>query len=96
MGLGEEIDQSLGDGSGRCRRLHRSPPGLGIYRRRAQRGEIAEMAREAPRIGFPDMADAERVEEAVNGDFAPRLDRSEQIAGRDLAKALAFAEARTV
>ena len=69
---------------GRVRRL----------RRGAQRGEIAEMAREPARIGLADMADAERVEEAVERDRAPRLDRREQIARRGLAEAFPFLQRR--
>ena len=52
------------------------------------------MAREAARVGLADMADAEREEEAVEGDRAPRLDRGEQIARRGLAEAVPFLELR--
>ena len=67
--------------------------GVGAARGAAQRGEIGEMAREPARVGLADVADAERVEEAVEGDAPPRLDRGEQIARRDFAEAFPFAQA---
>ena len=54
-------------------------------RRFAQRVERAEVAREQPRIGLADMADAERVDEAVQVDLAARLDRPHQVADADVA-----------
>ena len=50
------------------------------------------MARQQLGIGLADMADAERIDQAVERDFAPRLDRVEQIAHRGLAIALALFE----
>ena len=94
MRLGEEIDQRFGDGRTDAVDRVDLGPALGAERRRAQRGEIAEMAREAAGVGFADMADAERIEEAVDGDGPPRLDRREEIARREFAKAFALAEAR--
>ena len=45
----------------------------------AERIEVAKVARQQPRIGLADMADAERVDEAVELDLATRLDRAHQI-----------------
>ena len=60
-------------------------------RRRAQGVEIAEMAGEPARVGFADMADAERIEKAVEDNGSPRLDRGEEIARRGLAEPFPFA-----
>src|SRR5690606_17088623 len=45
----------------------------------AQRGELAEMAGEQPCIGLADMADPERVDEAVEVHLAARLDGGEKV-----------------
>src|ERR1700722_8153072 len=52
------------------------------------------MAREAPRIGFADMADAKRIEEAVERNRPARVDGVEQVAGRSLAESLPLAQRR--
>ena len=57
-----------------------------------KRLDVAEMAREPARIGLADMANAERIEEAVEDDAAPRLDRLEEIARRGLAEAVPLGE----
>ena len=77
--LGEEIGDGLGDDlanpfdivdfRARLRALGGDPA------RRAQRLERAEMTGEAARIGLADMADAERIDEAVQQRF-PRRARS--------------------
>src|SRR5580658_661028 len=53
------------------------------------------MAREAPRVGLADMANAERIEEAVERDRAARVDGVEQVARRSLAKTLPFTQRGT-
>ena len=52
----------------------------------------AVAARQRQRRGLADMADAERVDEALQRNLAPRLDRAEQIAHRGLAVALDLLE----
>ena len=54
------------------------------------------MARQAPRIGLADMANAERIEEAVESDRAARVDGVEEVARRQLAEAFPFAQRRVV
>ena len=94
--LGEEI----GDGLGRVgprpsiesssARASKSVAALiAVLRKRVER---AEVAREAPRIGLADMADAERKEEAVERRVPPRFDRGEKIAHRSLAETFPFAQ----
>ena len=50
---------------------------------------------EQPRRGLADMADAERIDEAVEPDVAARLDGGEEVLGRRLAPTLAFLELRS-
>ena len=78
------------------------PPIAGQFFRRvlgprsgAQGFPVAEMARQAPRVGLADMADAKRIEEAVERNRPARVDGVEQIAGRSLAETFPFAQRRT-
>ena len=62
-----------------------------------QRGVVERLpgavaARERDRRGLADVADAERIDEALQRNLAPRLDRLEQIADRGLAVALDLLE----
>ena len=52
------------------------------------------MARQAPRIGLADMANAERIEETVERDRAARVDGVEEVARRSLAEAFPLAQRR--
>src|SRR5580700_599286 len=60
----------------------------------AQGFPVAEMAREAPRIRLPDMANAKCVEEPVERDRPARVDGVEQVARRSLAEPLPLAQRR--
>src|ERR1700733_11142458 len=53
------------------------------------------MAREAPRIRLPDMANAKCVEEPVERDRPARVDGFEQVARRSLAEPLPLAQRRS-
>src|SRR5271155_711042 len=80
--LGEEIGDRLGDhrpdALDRRQLLRRVfGPGGG-----AQRLPVAEMTRQPPRVGLADMANAERIKEAVERDRAARVDGVEQVARR--------------
>ena len=94
MRLGEEVGDRLGDhrtdaldGAKLLRRVRSAGGG-------AQRLPIAEMTREPARVGLADMADAEREQEAVQRDRAPRVDGGEEVARRSFAKAFPFAQRR--
>ncbi len=60
--------------------------------RRAQRLDRAKVARQQPRIGLADVADAERIDQPVERNLAPRVDGVEQVAHRDFAIAFAVGE----
>src|SRR5260221_365359 len=66
------------------RRQHRRSPALGR----------AVMARQQLGRRLADLADAERIDQAVERYRAPTLDRLQQVAGRRLAPALALADRR--
>ena len=74
-------------GAGRAlrvlRRLHLAPPVV----------ERAVMPRQQPRRRLADLRDAERVDEAVERDPPPLVDRGDQLAGADLAPAFALGDA---
>ena len=50
------------------------------------------MARQQPRVGLADVADAEPIDHAVERNLAPRVDGVEQVAHRDFAVAFAIGE----
>ncbi len=49
------------------------------------------MAGQQPRRRLPDLRDAERIDEAVERDAPALIDRGDELAGADLAPALALA-----
>ena len=72
--------------------LTRVGPVRRLARRSTKRVECSEMPREPSRIRFADAPDAERIDEAVECDLAPLLDRREQVAHRSLAEPLPLRE----
>ncbi len=86
MRLGEEIGDRSRDRRADALDIVELGEGLALplSRRRAHRLEEgfgrAVVAREQPRRGLADMANAERIDEAVEPDIAARLDGVEEIA----------------
>ena len=98
-GFAEEIRQFLGD---RRADADDAAEFLACFRPhdgrrqhlRAPVGEAAVMPRQQARVGLADAADAERVDEALQRNVPPRLDRARQVARRHLAPAFAFGDLR--
>src|SRR6185437_4050348 len=61
---------------------------------RAPVREAAVVPRQQPRIGLADATDAKRVNEPIERNAAPCLDRPREVARRDLAPAFAFGDRR--
>ena len=98
MRLAEKIDERLGHDLADALDRGEVAPGLAIAVLRRERGLFehlrrAEMPRELLRGRFADMADAERIDEAVECDLATRGDRGEKIARARLAEAFALHQA---
>src|SRR5208282_6247524 len=93
--LGEEIGDRLDDDRPNSIDPRQFLGGVGSARGGAQSLPLAEMARQAPRVGLADMANAQRIEETVERDRAARVDRVEQVARRSLAETLPFTQRGT-
>src|SRR5262249_26862940 len=93
--FGEEISDRLGDH--RADALDQGELFRCVFRPRGgpQRRPVPEMAREAEGVGLADVANAERIEEAVKRDRATRVNGAEEVTRRSLAEPLPFAERRT-
>src|SRR5262245_49968779 len=97
MRFGEEIGDRLGDRRADAFDAVELGERLAVaVRRSAHRLEEscrrAVVPRQEPRRGLAHMRDAERVDEAVEPDVAPRLDCVEQLLSRGLAPPLALGE----
>ncbi len=96
--LGEEGDQVGGDRRADAVDVDQLAPGVGVrIGGRAHRilpaGERAVVPGQQARRRLADLADAERVDEPVERDGAPRLDRRQQVVDRLLAPARPLAQA---
>ena len=98
MRLDEEIRHRLGDDVANAvdivDPLARLAVRRGVARGLAQIFESLERPRQPDGVGLADMAYAERENETIEHDFAPRFNRLEQFLGRDLAEALEIFNAR--